>query len=29
VREAVPHIAELSLLDILLDGIEGLFLADL
>jgi hypothetical protein len=29
VREAVPHEAELSLLDVLLDGVESLFLADL
>ena len=29
VREAVAHVAELALLDVLLDGIEGLLLADL
>ena len=29
VREAVANIAELALLDILFDGIEGLLLADL
>lgn len=27
--EAVPHIAELALLDVLLDGVEGLLLGDL
>lgn len=29
VGEAVPHIAELALLDVLLDGVEGLLLGDL
>jgi hypothetical protein len=29
VREAVPHVAELALLDVLLDGVESLLLADL
>ena len=27
--EAVPHVAELALLDVLLDGVEGLLLGDL
>jgi hypothetical protein len=29
VREAVPHKPELALLDVLLDGVEALLLADL
>jgi hypothetical protein len=29
VGEAVPDIAELALLDVLLDGVEGLLLGDL
>jgi hypothetical protein len=29
VGEAVPHITELALLDVLLDGVEGLLLGDL
>ena len=29
VREAVPNIAQLALLDVLFDGIEGLLLGDL
>jgi hypothetical protein len=29
VGEAVPHVAELSLLDVLLDGVELLLLGDL
>jgi hypothetical protein len=29
VGEAVPHVAELALLDVLLDGVEGLLLGDL
>ena len=29
VREAVPDVAELALLDVLLDGVQGLLLADL
>jgi hypothetical protein len=29
VRETVPHKAQFAFLDVLLDGVEGLFLADL
>jgi hypothetical protein len=29
VREAIPHVAELALLDVLLDGVERLLLGDL